>query len=108
MSKEHTQQLQQDQTGRSGRTQPAEVPPSTLNEGDRGAADSPPTTSEQLNFDDASEDHPRGNTSRTGGTWDTPDHNTGDQGEIKKAPGAGLSDTNSPSDPSSKNDLPPI
>ena len=71
-----------------------------------GAADTPPTTSEQLNFDDASEDHPRGDNRRTGGTWDTPPHNTGDQGEVGKAPGAGLSNRNGPSDPDAKNDPP--
>ncbi|MFN4118400.1 hypothetical protein [Acidovorax sp.] len=75
------------------------VAPSGLNERDRGAADVPPTTSEQLNFDDASDDHPRGDNRRTGGTWNTPDHNTGDQGELGRAPGAGLSDRNGPSDP---------
>ena len=89
-----------------GRRQGGEVAPSALNEGDRGAADTPPTTSEQLNFDDASEDHPRGDNRRTGGTWDTPPHNTGDQGEVGKAPGAGLSNRNGPSDPDAKNDPP--
>lgn len=84
-----------------------EVAPSALNRGDRGAADTPPTTSEQLNFDDASEDHPRGDNRRTGGTWDTPPHNTGDQGEVGKAPGAGLSNRNGPSDPDAKN-APPL
>lgn len=107
MSQEQSQQPQRAQSSRSDRNQAAHARPSALNEGDRGATDSPPTTSEQLNFDDASEDHPRGNTSRTGGTWNTPDHNTGDQGEIGKAPGAGLSNTNSPSDPDSKNAQPP-
>jgi len=87
-------------------SQGGEVAPSALNEGDRGAADNPPTTSEQLNFDDASEDHPRGDNRRTGGTWNTPPHNTGDQGEVGKAPGAGLSDRNGPSDPSARNDRP--
>lgn len=78
------------------------VAPSGLNERDRGAADVPPTTSEQLNFDDASEDHPRGDSRRTGGTWNTPPHNTGDQGEVGRAPGAGLSNRNGPSDPDAK------
>lgn len=113
-----TQQQQQQQEQRSpqqrqqGQDRPApsrvgQVPPSALNEGDRGAADVPPTTSEQLNFDDASEDHPRGTTRRTGGTWNTPDHNTGDQGAVGPAPGAGLSDRNGPSDPDAKN-APPM
>lgn len=74
------------------------VAPSGLNERDRGVADVPPTTSEQLNFDDASADHPRGDNRRTGGTRSTPAHNTGDQGEVGRAPGAGLSDRNGPSD----------
>lgn len=79
------------------------VAPSGLNERDRGAADVPPTTSEQLNFDDASEDHPRGDNRRTGGTWKTARGNTGDQGEVGRAPpGAGLSDHNGPSDPDAK------
>ena len=78
------------------------VAPSGLNERDRGAADVPPTTSEQLNFDDASEDHPRGDNRRTGGTWNAPEHNTGDQGELGRAPGAGLSDRNGPSDPENR------
>ncbi|MFN9470332.1 hypothetical protein [Acidovorax sp.] len=90
----------------SGNNQAEEVAPSALNKADRGVIDLPPTTSEQLNFEDESEDHPRGNTSRTGGTWDTPDHNTGDQGELGKAPGAGLSDRNGPSDPDAKGKSP--
>ena len=88
------------------RNQTGQVPPSALNEGDRGAADVPPTTSEQLDFNDASEDHPRGDNRRTGGTWDTPEHNTGDQGKVGPAPGAGLSDRNGPSDPDARNDRP--
>lgn len=106
MTKQHTSQPQQVQNEQADRNQAGQVPPSALNQGDRGAADLPPTTSEQLNFDDGSEDHPRGNTSRTGGTWDAPEHNTGDQGEVGKAPGAGLSDRNGPSDPAAKNDPP--
>ncbi|MCE1193156.1 hypothetical protein [Acidovorax sp.] len=82
------------------------VAPSGVNERDRGAADVPPTTSEQLNFDDATEDHPRGDNRRTGGTWSTPPHNTGDQGAVGRAPGAGLSDRNGPSDPDARNGRP--
>ena len=82
------------------------VAPSGVNERDRGAADVPPTTSEQLNFDDATEDHPRGDNRRTGGTWGTPPHNTGDQGAVGRAPGAGLSDRNGPSDPDARNGRP--
>lgn len=88
------------------RNQTGQVPPSALNEGDRGAADVPPTTSEQLDFNDASEDHPRGDNRRTGGTWNTPEHNTGDQGKVGPAPGAGLSDRNGPSDPDARNGRP--
>lgn len=87
---------------RPDRKQTGEVAPSALNKGDHGVADTPPTSSEQLNFDDASEDHPRGNTRRTGGTWNAPDHNTGDQGDLGGSPGAGLSDRIGPSDPDSK------
>lgn len=94
------------QAGGSPARQGGEVAPSALNEGDRGAADMPPTTSEQLDFNDASEDHPRGDNRRTGGTWDTPPHNTGDQGEVGRAPGAGLSNRNGPSDPDAKDDRP--
>lgn len=102
MSQQQTSNKQQNQGESPHANQLGQVPPSALNKGDHGVVDEPPTTSEQLNFDDASEDHPRGDTSRTGGTWDTPDHNTGDQGAIGKAPGAGLSDRNGPSDPDAK------
>ena len=66
-----------------------------------GAAQSAsdPSGAGSLNLDDQSEDHPRGDTRRTGGTWVTPPHNTGDQGAVGPAPGAGLSNTNGPSDP---------
>lgn len=81
------------------------VSPSSLNQGDRGVADTPTTTSE-LDFDDSSEERPRGDNRRTGGTWDSPAHNTGDQGEVGPAPGAGLSDRNGPSDPDAKKGSP--
>jgi hypothetical protein len=48
-----------------------------------------------VNLDDDSEERPRGNTARTGGTWDA---QGGDEGEVGKAPGAGLSNRNGPSD----------
>lgn len=106
MSQQPTPQSQQSKDERLDRNQAGQVPPSTLNQGDRGIADSPPTTSEQLNFDDGSENHPRGNTDRTGGTWNTPEHNTGDHGEVGRAPGAGLSNRNGPSDPDARTDPP--
>lgn len=106
MSQHQTQLSSQNDGNQSDRNQAGQVPPSGLNKGDRGVVDSPPTTSEQLNFDDGSEDHPRGNTRRTGGTWVTPDHNTGDQGDVGKAPGAGLSDSNGPSVPDPKDKTP--
>ena len=106
MTLQPSQKPQQINDESADRNQAGQVSPSALNKGDRGVADSPPTISEQLNFDDGSEDHPRGNTERTGGTWSTPDRNTGDQGELK-APGAGLSGTNGPSDPAAK-DEPPV
>ena len=52
-----------------------------------------------VNFDDFDEERPRGSTSRTGGTWEA---QGGDRGEVGKAPGAGLSDRNGPSDPDAK------
>ena len=48
---------------------------------------------------DDPEERPRGNTARTGGTWDA---SGGDSGDVGKAPGAGLSDHNGPSDPDAK------
>jgi hypothetical protein len=99
MSQQPTKQSQKDTDENPNRNQVGKVPPSGLNRGDHGVADNPLTSSEQLNFDDASEDHPRGDTRRTGGTWDTPAHNTGDQGDVGVAPGAGLSDRIGPSDP---------
>lgn len=70
----------------------------------QGARD--PAGAGSLNLDDQSEDHPRGDTRRTGGTWMSPPHNTGDQGEVGRAPGAGLSNTNGPSDPGIRRDQP--
>jgi hypothetical protein len=76
--------------------QPDLVSPSGVNERERGAAGDPPTGGGGLDFDDDDELHPRGNTARTGGTWDA---QGADSGRIDKAPGAGLSGTNGPSDP---------
>lgn len=52
-----------------------------------------------LNFNDGTDmGHPRGNTSRVGGTWEA---EGGDAGELKP-PSELLSDTNGPSDPEGK------
>ncbi len=75
------------------------VAPSGVNEGDHGAADDKPMGGGTLNFDDDDQEHPRGNTSRTGGTWQA---QGGDSGRLDKSPGAGLSNRNGPSDPDAK------
>ena len=79
--------------------QPDLVAPSGVNERDHGAADDKPMGGGSVNLDDDDELHPRGNTARTGGTWDA---QGGDAGEVGKAPGAGLSGRNGPSDPDAK------
>lgn len=83
--------------------QPDLVAPSGVNTGSGGVADEKPIAAEALNFDDDDEHRPRGNTTRTGGTWAA---QGGDSGEVGKAPNAGLSDRNGPSDPEAKNDRP--
>lgn len=75
------------------------VAPSGVNERDHGAADDKPMGGGSVNLDDDDELHPRGNTARTGGTWRA---EGGDTGDVGKAPGAGLSDRNGPSDPGAK------
>jgi hypothetical protein len=95
---------QGDGPGKVGLTsdkQPDLVAPSGVNERDHGAADDKPMGGGSVNLDDDPEERPRGNTSRTGGTWAA---QGGDSGEVGKAPGPGLSNRNGPSDPSSKND----
>lgn len=79
--------------------QPDLVAPSGVNERDRGAADDKPMGGGSVNLDDDSELRPRGNTARTGGTWDA---QGGDSGELGKPTGPGLSDRNGPSDPDAK------
>ncbi len=79
--------------------QPDLVAPSGVNERDHGAAGDKPMGGGAVNLDDFGEAHPRGNTARTGGTWDA---QGGDAGDVDKAPGAGLSDRNGPSDPDAK------
>jgi hypothetical protein len=96
------QAYQGDGPGKVGLTsdrQPDLVAPSGVNERDHGAADDKPMGGGSVNFDDDSEERPRGNTARTGGTWDA---QGGDSGDIDKAPGAGLSGRNGPSDPDSR------
>jgi hypothetical protein len=79
--------------------QPDLVAPSGVNERDHGAADDKPMGGGSVNLDDDDELRPRGNTARQGGTWDA---QGGDRGDVGKAPGAGLSDRNGPSDPGAK------
>lgn len=88
--------------GLNSDNQPDLVAPSGVNERDRGAADDPVSAGGTVNFDDFDNEHPRGNTSRTGGTWsDRPS----DSGAVGPAPNAGLSNRNGPSDPDNKRDL---
>lgn len=75
------------------------VAPSGINERDHGAADDKPMGGGALNFDDDDQEHPRGNTARTGGTWQA---QGGDSGRLDRSPGPGLSDRNGPSDPDAK------
>ena len=75
------------------------VAPSGVNERDHGAADDKPMGGGSINLDDEPEERPRGNTTRTGGTWEA---RGADSGAVDKAPGAGLSDHNGPSDPDAK------
>jgi hypothetical protein len=81
--------------------QPDLVSPSGVNQRDHGAAEDAPSAGGTLDFDEPGTDetHPRGNVSRTGGTWN--EKNPSDAGELG-APGAGMSDRNGPSDPDAK------
>ncbi|TFZ02361.1 hypothetical protein EZ313_13920 [Ramlibacter henchirensis] len=79
--------------------QPDLVAPSGVNERDHGAADDKPMGGGSVNLDDDDELRPRGNTTRTQGTWSA---QGGDSGEVGKSPGPGLSDRNGPSDPDAK------
>src|SRR5689334_16543326 len=74
--------------------QPDLVAPSGINERDHGAADDKPMGGGSVNLDDDDMEHPRGNTARTGGTWQA---EGGDSAPLGP-PGAGLSNTNKPSD----------
>lgn len=75
------------------------VAPSGVNERDRGSADDPAAAGGTVNLDDDTLEHPRGNTSRSQGTWAA---QGGDSGRIDKAPGAGQSDRIGPSDPANR------
>jgi hypothetical protein len=102
-SEEGGQAYRGDGPGKVGLTsdkQPDLVAPSGVNERDHGAADDKPIGGGTVNLDDDDELHPRGDTRRTGGTWQA---QGGDAGEVGKAPGPGLSDRNGPSDPDAKN-----
>ena len=79
--------------------QPNLVAASGVNEGDHGSVDDKPMAGDTVNLDDDPEERPRGNTTRTGGTWNA---QGGDAGEVGRAPGAGLSDRIGPSDPDAK------
>jgi hypothetical protein len=80
--------------------QPDLVAPSGVNQRDHGAADDKPMGGGALNFDDGTDMvHPRGKVTGHGRTWD--EKNPSDAGDLG-APGAGLSDTNGPSDPDAK------
>jgi hypothetical protein len=79
--------------------QPDLVAPSGVNQGDHGVAGDKPMGGGSVNLDDDDELHPRGNNVRTGGTWEA---QGGDSGEVGRAPGAGLSNRNGPSDPDAK------
>jgi hypothetical protein len=80
--------------------QPDLVSPSGVNQGDHGVADDKPMAGGALNFDDGTDMvHPRGKVTGQGRTRD--EKNPSDAGELG-APGAGLSDSNGPSDPNAK------
>jgi hypothetical protein len=96
-----------DGPGKMGLTndnQPDLVAPSGVNEGDHGSVGESPMAGEMLNFDDDDQDRPRGNQTRTGGTWDA---QGGDSGKLG-APGAGMSDHNGPSDPDTRKSGKPV
>lgn len=78
--------------------QPDLVAPSGINERDHGAADDKPMGGGSINLDDESMEHPRGRETSAGGTWKA---EGGDSAPLGP-PGAGLSDTNGPSDPDSR------
>jgi len=85
--------------GLTSDAQPDLVAPSGVNERDHGAAEDKPMGGGSVNLDDDDMVHPRGKVTGAGRTWD--EKNPSDAGELK-APGAGLSDRNGPSDPDAK------
>jgi hypothetical protein len=82
-------------TGPVSDQQPDLVAPSGVNEGDHGAADDKPIGGGAVNLDDDELTHPRGNTTKQGGTWEA---QGGDSGKLGR-PAEILSDRNGPSDP---------
>lgn len=78
--------------------QPDLVSPSGVNERDHGAAEDKPMAGGSVNLDDDDMAHPRGNTTRQGGTWDA---EGGDSAPLG-APREVLSDRNGPSDPDNR------
>jgi hypothetical protein len=92
---------QGDGPGKVGLTsdeQPDLVSPSGVNQRDHGAADDKPMAGGTVNLDDDDITHPRGKTTRAGGTWKA---EGGDSAPLGP-PGAGLSDRNGPSDPDNR------
>ena len=81
--------------------QPDLVAPSGVNERAHGAADDRPAAGGELNFDDGTDVvQPRGKVTGAGRTWN--EKTPSDAGDIDRAPNAGLSDRNGPSDPDAK------
>ena len=83
--------------------QPDLVAPSGVNERDHGSADTAPAAGGgALDFDDGTDmAHPRGKETSAGRTWN--EKFPSDAGKLG-APGAGLSNSNGPSDPDAKRD----
>jgi hypothetical protein len=79
--------------------QPDLVAPSGVNERDHGSAADKPMAGDIVNLDDDDMVHPRGKVTGQGRTWN--EERPSDAGDLG-APGAGLSDSNGPSDPDAK------
>jgi hypothetical protein len=79
--------------------QPDLVAPSGVNQRDHGVAADKPMAGDIVNLDDDDMVHPRGKVIGQGGTWN--EKRPSDAGDLG-APGAGLSDSNGPSDPDAK------
>jgi hypothetical protein len=78
--------------------QPDLVSPSGVNERDHGAAEDKPMGGGSINLDDDDMVRPRGKVTGQGGTWEAQGADSAELG----APGAGLSDSNGPSDPDNR------